>query len=167
MKRQPLFILTGALALVGILTVEFAASDSGRNEVSLYQRIGGLSGATTIVEGFLAGIGDDDRLVVRFAEADMDGLRGPLSDLLCEATGGPCWYEGDGMLDVRRRPGVTEEVFGIMARHFAAAMIDAGIGTYDQFAAMEAYLAMHDTIVRNGPRYPVDAPGGYFQVSGG
>ncbi|MCY4453565.1 MAG: group 1 truncated hemoglobin [Immundisolibacterales bacterium] len=167
MKRLPLFILTGALALAGILLVEFTTGNAGRHEVSLYQRIGGPSGATTIAEGFLASVGGDDRLVVRFAEADMDALRGPLSDLLCEATGGPCWYEGDGMLDVRRRPGVTEEVFGIMARHFAAAMIDAGIGTYDQYAAMEAYLAMHDTIVRNGPRFPVDAPGGYFQVSGG
>ena len=163
MTRLPLLVVTVAVSLAGMLLVGFAASNADRREVTLYQRIGGPSGATTIVEGFLANLGGDDRLHILFAEADMDHLRGPLTDLLCEATGGPCWYEGEGMLEVRRRPGVAEDVFGIMARHFAAAVTDAGVARYDRFAAMEAYLDMHDVIVRRGRRYPDDD----FRVSGG
>lgn len=156
MTRLPLVIVTGILALAGMLPIGFGAGNVDRHEVPLYQRIGGPSGATTIVESFLSSLGDDDRLDVRFAEADTNRLRGPLTDLLCEATGGPCWYEGDGMLEVRRRPGVTEDVFAIMARHFAAAMTEAGVGRYDQFAAMEAYVGMHSAIVRQGRRDPDD-----------
>ena len=156
MTRPLLFIVTGAVSLAGILLVGFAASNADRHDVSLYQRIGGPSGATAIVDSFLANLDGDDRLDIRFAEADMDHLRGPLTDLLCEATGGPCWYEGKGMLEVRRNPGVTEDGFGIMARHFAAAMTDAGVGRYDRFAAMEAYVGMHDAIVGEGLRYPDD-----------
>ena len=167
MRRLPLLIVAGALSMAGILLVELAASNVDRREVTLYQRIGGPSGATTIVDGFLANVSGDDRLDVGFAEPDMNHLRGPLTDLLCEATGGPCWYEGNGMLEVRRRPGVVEGVFGIMARHFAAAMTDAGVGQYDQFAAMRAYLGMHDSVVRQGLRYPDEAPDDGFQVSGG
>ena len=144
--------------LAGMLLIEFGAGHVNRHEVSLYQRLGGASGATTIVESFLAGLGDDERLDLRPAETDMSRLRGPLIDLLCDATGGPCWYDGDGMLEVRRRPGVTDDLFAIMARHFAAAMTEAGVGTYDQFAAMEAYVGMHGAIVREGPRGPDDAP---------
>lgn len=168
MTRPPLIIVTGVLMLAGMLLSEFGASDDvDRREVSLYQRIGGPTGANAIAGSFIANLGDDDRLDVRFAEADRNRLRGPLADLLCEATGGPCWYEGNGMLEVRRRPGVTDDVFGIMARHFAAAMTDAGVGRYDQFAAMEAYVGMHDVIVGREPGYPDDAPDDGFQVSGG
>ena len=167
MTRLPLLIVAGALSMAGILLVEFAGSNFDRQEVTLYQRIGGPSGVTTIVDGFLANVGGDERLDVRFAEADMNRLRGPLTDLLCDATGGPCWYEGNGILEVHRRPGVTDDVFGIMARHFAAAMYDAGVGRYDQFAAMEAYVNMHDAIVSQGIRYPDDAPDDDFQLSGG
>ena len=163
MTRPPLYIVTGVLLLAGILLVELGAGNVDRHEVSLYQRIGGPSGATTIVRSFLATLGDDDRLDVRFAEADLDRLRGPLTDLLCEATGGPCWYEGDAMLEVRGRPGVTDDVFAIMARHFAAAMTDAGVGRYDQFAALEAYVSMHRAMVGQGVRNPDDG----FQLSGG
>lgn len=147
MTRLPLYIVTGVLLLAGKVLIELSAGNGDRHGASLYQRIGGASGATTIVRSFLASLGDDDRLDVRFAEADIDRLWGPLTDLLCEATGGPCWYDGDGMLEVRRRPGVTEGAFAIMARHFATAMTDAGIGRYDRYAAMEAYVSMHGAMV--------------------
>ena len=166
MTRPPLYIVLGVPLLAGILLVELGAGNADRHEVSLYQRIGGPSGATTIVKSFLASVGDDDRLDVRFAEAGLDRLRGPLTDLLCEVTGGPCWYEGGGMLEVRRRPGVTDDLFAIMARHFAEAMTDAGVGRYDQFAAMEAYVSMHRAMVGRVLRNPDDAPDDEFQASG-
>ena len=167
MTRPTLLIVVGVLSMACILLIEFGTSNVGRPGASLYQRIGGPLGATTIVDGFLAHIGSDDRLDIGLAEADMGHLRGPLTDLLCEATGGPCWYEGDGMLEVRRRPGVTVGVFGIMVQHFTAAMTDAGVGLYDRYAAMEAYTGMHDAIVGQGLRHPDAAPGGEFQVPGG
>lgn len=167
MTRPTLFLVTGVLVLAGILLIEFGASNVDRRKVSLYQRIGGPSGATTIVERFLANLGGDNRLDVRFAEADTSRLSGPLADLLCEATGGPCWYEGDGILEVRRRPGVADDLFAIMARHFAAAMTEAGVGRYDRYAAMEAYAGLHDVIVRRSPENPVEGPNDGFRFSGG
>ena len=150
--RMALLAGVGALPLAGLVLLGFAASVEDRDNVALYQRIGGPSGVTKIVDGFLAEIDDDDRLEVRAPESDLNALRGPLSDLLCEATGGPCWYEGNGLLEVRGLPGVSDDLFGILARHFATAMADADVGRYDQFAAMKAYAAMYDVIVGREPR---------------
>ena len=77
----------------------------------------------------------------------MGKLRELLIDQVCEATGGPCTYQGKTMLEAHKGMGVTKEEFGIIAAHFAAAMVKAGVGTQDQSAIMSVLAGMYDDIV--------------------
>ena len=113
----------------------------------LYERIGAQDGIATVVDGFLGKVGADDRVNGRFADTDMPKLRALLIEQVCEATGGPCKYSGMSMLDAHTGMNITEDEFGIVAAHFAAAMLDAGVGTDDNATIMGVLAGMHDDIV--------------------
>ena len=113
----------------------------------LYKRIGAQEGIATVVDGFLGKVGADDRVNGRFANTDMPKLKALLIDQVCEATGGPCKYAGKSMLDAHTGMNVTDNEFGIIAAHFAAAMVDAGVQTDDNTTIMGVLAGMHDDIV--------------------
>jgi len=113
----------------------------------LYERIGAQDGIATVVDGFLGKVGGDDRVNARFADTDMPKLRALLIEQVCEATGGPCTYSGKSMLDAHRGMNITEDEFGIVAAHFAAAMSDAGVSADDNGVIMGVLAGMHDDIV--------------------
>lgn len=113
----------------------------------LYERIGAQDGIATVVDGFLGKVGGDDRVNARFADTDMPKLRALLIEQVCEATGGPCTYSGKSMLDAHRGMNITEDEFGIVAAHFAAAMSDVGVSADDNGVIMGVLAGMHDDIV--------------------
>ena len=113
----------------------------------LYVRIGAQDGIAAVVDGFLGKVGADDRVNGRFANTDMPRLRGLLIDQVCEATGGPCTYGGMNMLDAHKGMNITEDEFGIIAAHFAAAMLDAGVSTDDNATIMGVLAGMRGDIV--------------------
>ena len=119
-----------------------------RDVAPLYERLGGEAGVELVVDNFLANVGDDDRLSVRFADTDMQRLRGLLIDRVCDATGGPCLSDGTGLPEAHKVVGVTEYEFSIMTQHFAEAMIDADVEVHEHIAAMHLLVDMHDDIVR-------------------
>ena len=113
----------------------------------LYERIGAQDGIATVVDGFPGKVGADDRVNGRFADTDMPKLRALLIEQVCEATGGPCKYSGKNMLDAHKGMNITEDEFGIVAAHFAAAMLDAGVGADDNATIMGVLAGMRDDIV--------------------
>ena len=106
-----------------------------------------MEGIATVVDGFLGKVGADDRVNGRFANTDMPKLKALLIDQVCEATGGPCKDAGKSMLDSHKGMNITENEFGIIAAHFAAAMAGAGVQTDDNTTIMGVLAGMHDDIV--------------------
>lgn len=139
--RTHKWVMHAKMGLAGVLLMSYAAV-SGAEE-SLYQRIGEQSGIATVVDGFLAKVGADDRVNGRFAETDMPKLRALLVEQVCEATGGPCTYSGKSMLEAHEGMLITEAEFGIIAAHFAAAMVDSGVGTDDSATIMGVLAGKH------------------------
>lgn len=90
----------------------------------LYERIGGLNGITVVVDDFI------DRLVVNEAlnknpAIDAGRKRSPapylkfqVSQLVCEATGGPCKYIGKGMKESHVHLNISEQEWETMAGEF-------------------------------------------------
>ena len=146
--RKRWFLGMGMAALGG-LSLLFVSSESmsGGGEASLFERIGELNGVTTVIDTFLGSVGADDRVNVRFVNTDMAVFRGHMIDQVCEATGGPCTYKGKTMLDAHQGMGISEEEFGIIAGHFAAAMTSAGVDPEDHATIMGVLGGMHDDIV--------------------
>jgi hemoglobin len=84
--------ILAVLALIGC--VETATRPAGK---SLYERLGGKSAITAVVEQFVANVAADTRINNRFATTDIPKLKGNLVDQVCMATGGPCVYKGRDM----------------------------------------------------------------------
>jgi hemoglobin len=86
MKRK---ILLGA-AIAGLL----AACAS--SEPSLYQRLGGTPGIAAVTDDFVNNVRADPAVAQRFSGADPAQTKQRLTELFCQASGGPCKYTGRG-----------------------------------------------------------------------
>ena len=91
---------------------------------SLYDRLGGLKGITVVVDDFI------DRLVAnkelnknpaidagrKISPAPY--LKFQVSQMVCEATGGPCKYTGKAMRESHAHLNISEKEWGVMAQEF-------------------------------------------------
>src|SRR5215471_3827890 len=94
------FAVAAAIAL-GSLGAIAAPSDK-KGEDSLYKRLGGKKGITTVVDDFVGNVAGDSRINKFFADAAKDpkrwkAFKGKLVDQICQASGGPCKYTGKDM----------------------------------------------------------------------
>lgn len=80
------------MVLVGCAGMERMAA-----EKSLYDRLGGKSSISAVVDQFVTNVAADTRINGRFATTDIRKLKGHLVDQVCMATGGPCTYSGRDM----------------------------------------------------------------------
>lgn len=91
---------------------------------SLYDRLGGLKGITVVVDDFI------DRLLVNETlnknpavnagrvSSPAPYLKFQVSQMVCEATGGPCKYTGKGMKESHSHLNITEQEWSTMAAEF-------------------------------------------------
>ena len=103
--------------LVGVvLLVSFAPAVAGcaaliGREASLYDRLGGREGISGVVDDFVVNVTADNRIKERFAvlkPAEVFKLKSNLSDLICQAAGGPCGYFGKDMKTTHTGMKITE-----------------------------------------------------------
>ena len=80
-------------------------------ERTLYDRLGGIEAITAVVESFRDRVAADDRINLKFARTDLARLRKMLIDQVCEATGGPCHYNGRSMKEAHAGMAVTKGEF--------------------------------------------------------
>ena len=135
------------IAVLGSLLLLSVADESVAGAHLVYERLGYQSGVEKVVDNFLANVAGDDRVNGRFADTDMAELRGHLIDQVCEATDGPCTYNGKSMLEAHTGMGITEAEFAIIAGHFAAAMEQEGVSASDHATVMSVLSAMQGDIV--------------------
>jgi len=107
-------------------------------ERTLYERLGGIDAITAVVENFRDRVAGDDRINLKFARTDLARLRKMLIDQVCEATGGPCRYNGRSMKEAHGGMMVTKGEF--------SALVDDLVTTLKQFnvpgAEQEELLAI-------------------------
>jgi hemoglobin len=81
---------------------------------SLYERLGGKPAITAVVDDFVANVAADSRINGRFANANIPRLKMLLVDQVCEATGGPCKYQGADMKSVHTAMRITNADFNAL-----------------------------------------------------
>ncbi len=120
MKHRSLLAVAAGLMLV-TASLPAPAADVPK---PLYERLGGLKGITVVVDDFI------DHLVVnktlnKNPAIDAGRKRSPapylkfqVSQLVCEATGGPCKYTGKAMKESHDPLNISEKEWGIMAGEF-------------------------------------------------
>jgi hemoglobin len=114
---------------------------------TLYQRLGGKEGIDAVVATFVANVGRDQRIQLRFLFTDLDGLRAHLSAQICEATGGPCKYTGKPMKSGHAGMHISNAEFDAMAEDLAAALKAHGVGALEQQQLLGAISGMRADIV--------------------
>jgi hemoglobin len=94
-------------------------------ERTLYERLGGIEAITAVVGAFRDRVAGDDRINLKFARTDLARLTKMLIDQVCEATGGPCRYNGRSMREAHAGMKVTSGEFN--------ALVDDLVATLKQF----------------------------------
>ncbi|MGH8514899.1 MAG: group I truncated hemoglobin, partial [Gammaproteobacteria bacterium] len=117
-----------AMALIafvaGTLVAPVATAQPTAAKAPLYERLGGLKGITMVVDDFI------DRLVVNETlntnpavnaarqSSPAPYLKFQVSQMVCQATGGPCKYTGKGMKESHVHLNITEKEWDVMAGEF-------------------------------------------------
>src|SRR5205085_8914630 len=108
------FVTLTALILV------FASA--GFAQKSLYDRLGGQPAIEAVVKNFAGRVLADTRVNKKFAHSNADRLVKNLTDFVCNATGGPCKYEGLSMKKSHKNMGVTKGEFDALVGDLVATL---------------------------------------------
>jgi hemoglobin len=111
---------------VGLLMSGVACSSVQPQEAtkttSLYDRLGGKSAITAVVDEFVGNVANAARINSRFATTNIPRLKGHLVDQVCGATGGPCTYTGRDMKTTHRGMRISNADFSALVEDLVAAL---------------------------------------------
>ena len=96
----------------------------------LYERLGGESAISAVIDDFVGRAAADTRINKKFAKSNIDRLKVHLKQQVCAATGGPCKYTGENMKKSHTNMGVTEGEFN--------ALVEDLVATLDKFKVPKA-----------------------------
>ncbi len=89
---------------------------------SLYDRLGGKSSISAVVDQFVANVVADTRINGRFAVTDIRKLKSHLVDQVCMATGGSCTYSGQDMKTTHAGMKISNGDFGALVEDLVKAL---------------------------------------------
>ena len=118
----------GMLLLFVTVTVGACAStrESRPAELpSLYKRLGGREGISTVVNDFVANMAADPRVNERFKDkkpAELEQFKSRLADQICEASGGPCSYYGKDMKAAHQGMRISDEEWNATVENLVKAL---------------------------------------------
>jgi hemoglobin len=95
---------------------------------SLYDRLGGLPIITAIVDRTIDRHVADPRTRRSFDGVDLKSLKASIVSQACEATGGPCKYQGKPMLKAHEGLDITPEEFDTAMGHMSQTLDELHIG---------------------------------------
>ncbi len=120
----PKIAIASVVFVLATSVAPFASAQQPGAQKPLYERLGGLKGITVVVDNFV------NRLVVNKTlnknpainagriSSPAPYLKFQVSQLVCEATGGPCKYTGKGMAESHVHLNINEKAWGVMAKEF-------------------------------------------------
>ena len=121
-------VLSMTAIAIGCLTMDAQAGQGAKQ--SLYDRLGGKSAITAVIDQFVANVANDKRISGRFATTDIPKLKKNLVDQVCTASGGPCAYTGRDMKTTHAGMDITTADFN--------ALVEDLVASLDKFKVPEA-----------------------------
>jgi hemoglobin len=114
------------LTAVAVVTL-FIATAAGAADAppSLYKRIGGYDSIAAVVDDFLGRLATDPQLGKFFQGVSADhqkAIRQHAVDLVCQVTGGPCFYIGRDMKSTHAGLGLSKADWNQTVTHFLATL---------------------------------------------
>ena len=137
-------------SMLSVLSFGLIAGSSfaqNKSEKSLYDRLGGKTAITAVVDEFVARVAADKRINAFFAHADIAHLKMELVNQICEASGGPCKYTGKSMKEAHRGMGVSEADFNALVEDLVGALDKFKVGKTEKDQLLGALGPMQKDIV--------------------
>lgn len=110
------------LAAIGLLSLSFSASAIAADTPSLFERLGGKGALTAVVNELWAVVAADTRINARFAHTKPEVFGAQLVDFLCQASGGPCKYQGQDMKTAHTGMKLNDGEFNALAEDTVKAL---------------------------------------------
>ncbi|MBV8143670.1 MAG: group 1 truncated hemoglobin [Gammaproteobacteria bacterium] len=134
------------LVATGIAVVGYA------KDATLYERLGGKAAITAVVDDFVARVAGDSRINAFFAATAADpkrlaAFKGKLVDQICEASGGPCKYQGKDMKSAHAGMGIHDADFNALVEDLVAALDKFKVAEGDKSALLAVLGPMRSSIV--------------------
>jgi truncated hemoglobin YjbI len=119
------------------------ASASG----TLFERLGGMSAVSAVVDDFAANVLGDPRINKKFAKTDPARLLANLKDFVCFATGGPCQYKGLDMKTSHKNMGTTAGEFNALVEDLIKTLNKFNVPQKEQNELLSALAGLRGDIV--------------------
>lgn len=120
---------------------------SGEATPPLYDRLGGKTAITAVIDEFVGNVANDTRINGRFATTDIPKLKGHLVDQVCGATGGPCTYTGRDMKTTHAGMRITNADFTAMVEDLVTALNTFNVPQAEQKELLGLLGSMKSDIV--------------------
>jgi hemoglobin len=123
--------------------------DAG-DQKTLYQRVGGYDVVAAILDGTGPRVINDPELSKFFPEVDEEmGKRGRqlAVNLLCELTGGPCFYIGPDLKMIHTGLGITDEHWQSFLGYLAETMDELNMGDEEKTDVIAVFAGLKGDIV--------------------
>lgn len=109
-------------AALGLLALSFSAGAIAADNKPLYERLGGKPALTAVVNELWTVVAADPRINARFAQTKPEAFGGQLVDFLCQASGGPCQYQGADMKTAHTGMKLSDDEFNALAEDTVKAL---------------------------------------------
>ena len=124
-----------------------AADTTAQPARSLYDRLGGQSAITAVVDSFVGIVAKDSRINKKFARSDIGRVKRMLVDQVCTQTGGPCTYTGRTMKEAHLNMGVTEGEFNALVEDLVTTLNAFNVPKPEQDELLNALGTMKADII--------------------
>ena len=115
-------ILGLALTVSACNSLGAPSAGTAATEKSLYDRLGGKTAISAVVDDFVGRVAADNRINGKFANANIPRLKSMLVDQICQASGGPCTYTGRDMKSTHAGMGVSSSDFDALVGDLVATL---------------------------------------------
>lgn len=137
MKKSARFLTLALFAAFALVSCKDSNEVEPTPEASLYERLGGISAISAVVDQFLTNVVGDNAINARFAPTVADPfrtklLRNNLIDQICAGAGGPCQYKGQTMLAAHKGMKITEAEFNALVGDLVAALDKFNVPTKEK-----------------------------------
>ena len=149
MRKSLIVIAIASVVALGCLNI---ASAQGMKQKSLFTRLGGKKGITTVVNDFVGNCATDTRINKFFGDTAKDPKRlakfkENLVDQICQASGGPCKYRGKDMKTAHKGMGITDADFNALVEDLAKALDKNNVDAASKGELLTALGGMKGDIV--------------------
>jgi len=134
-------LLAGGLFALSLSAAGIAA------DKTLYERLGGRQALQAVVGELWQQVSADDRINGRFKHTRPEAFGSRLVDFLCQASGGPCRYEGKDMKAAHTGMKLTEAEFDALAEDTTKALNKFKVPAPEQGEVIDMLASLKGEVV--------------------